>query len=55
MYLERSWPESVPDPKSAPAKTKRPAAAAPIPKPPPIPANLFTVCPLDMRLDTVTR
>jgi hypothetical protein len=25
------------------------------PVPPPIPANLYTVCPLDIRLDTVTR
>ena len=53
MTLERTWPEE----KMAAASIAKLATKTKVtpPVPPPIPANLYTVCPLDIRLDTVTR
>ena len=52
MFLERSWPEQKSDSANRELTTKKPNV---IPTAPPMPSNLHVLCPLDIRLDTVTR
>ena len=52
LFLERSWPEQKSDSANQQLTSKKRNV---IPSPPPMPSNLHVICPLDIRLDTVTR